>query len=541
MKKIKIITFLFVLFSTLACKEQLDVKNPNQPTVSSANTESGIIAFATGAIYANGFRDLQFSDGVFGTFWSGAVGFHEMMGDMVGVEAANAFINQLGCPDVVVLDNGTRVPNPQSPNTQKALIRAINSNSNQGNNPLYYEWAYMYAMNNGANNILELLDKVTFSGNATNKKATLTAWAYWWKGFAYSRIGSIYYAGLINSEAAKTNSNYVSKERMIEEANANFDKAIAALNGLDGSSDYVDVMTKLIPEINQIGKGGTPTPAQWKRNINTFKARNILVNTPLAAMSPAQWSAITALVNDGVRANDNVFTMRTNANGDLMAPQTGTVAARATGNPNGTAGYKVSERLVQEFKTGDRRLANNFLQLPRAWIGNSDRGNAFNTRWQMIDGGSGIAGVAVLGSRQAGVYEMYIGGSYEENELMKAEALINSGNISGGLQVIDALRNSQGAGLAPVSGGNLTLAAAREELRRERRITLAFRGFSFYDARRWGVLDNGRTGAVVVNNSGVLNTNATITYGYLDYWDVPDNELAYNPASGTSAPVKNPK
>jgi hypothetical protein len=29
-------------------------------------------------------------------------------------------------------------------------------------------------------------------------------------------------------------------------------------------------------------------------------------------------------------------------------------------------------------------------------------------------------------------------------------------------------------------------------------------------------------------------------YGFLDYWDVPDNELAYNPASPGSAPVKNP-
>lgn len=541
MKNIKIFTFLFVLVSMFACKEQLDVQNPNQPTVGSANTESGIVAFATGSIYANGFRDLQFSDGVFGTFWSGAVGFHEFMGDIVGVEAANAFINQLGCPDVVVLDNGTRVPNPQSPNTQKALIRSINVNAQQGNNPLYYEWAYMYAMNNGANNILELVETVSFSGNAAAKKATLQAWAYWWKGFAYSRIGSIYFAGLINNEAAKTNSNYVAKERIIEEANANFDKAIAALNGLDGSADYTMLMTRLIPEINQVGKGNVPTPAMWKRNINTMKARNILVNTPVSAMTPTQWNAITALVNDGVRVGDNVFTMRSNANGDLMSPQGGTVAARATGNPNGTAGYKVSERLVQEFKAGDRRLTNNFIQLTRAWIGNSDRGNAFNTRWQMLDGGAGVAGVAVLGTRVAGAYELYISGSYEENELMKAEALINAGNINGGLQVVDAIRTFQGAGLAAVANTGLALDAAREELRRERRVVLAFRGFSFYDARRWGVLDNGRRGAVVVDGVGRLNTNATITYSYLDYWDVPDNELAYNPAAGSSAPVKNPK
>jgi hypothetical protein len=38
-----------------------------------------------------------------------------------------------------------------------------------------------------------------------------------------------------------------------------------------------------------------------------------------------------------------------------------------------------------------------------------------------------------------------------------------------------------------------------------------------------------------------VNTKAKIVYGYLDYWDVPDNELAYNPAAAGSAPTKNPK
>ena len=51
----------------------------------------------------------------------------------------------------------------------------------------------------------------------------------------------------------------------------------------------------------------------------------------------------------------------------------------------------------------------------------------------------------------------------------------------------------------------------------------------------------GRTGCVVVSNAGVVNTNATIDYGYLDYWDVPDNELAYNPPAAGSVETKNPK
>jgi hypothetical protein len=125
---------------------------------------------------------------------------------------------------------------------------------------------------------------------------------------------------------------------------------------------------------------------------------------------------------------------------------------------------------------------------------------------------------------------------------MKAEALIQTGQVDLGVASIDNVRNYQGAGLAPLGTG-FTQAAAYEELRRERRIALAFKGLSFFDARRWEIIapDKSRTGAVVISATGALNTNATIVYGYLDYWDVPDNELAYNPAASGSAPVKNPK
>ena len=43
------------------------------------------------------------------------------------------------------------------------------------------------------------------------------------------------------------------------------------------------------------------------------------------------------------------------------------------------------------------------------------------------------------------------------------------------------------------------------------------------------------------SSAGVVSTNATIDYNYLDYWDVPDNELAYNPAAAGSAPIVNPR
>ena len=550
MKQTRLFFFsALLLLGTGACKEQLDVKNPNQPTPESAATEPGVIALAQGGVYVSGFKELKYFDGVPGRFWTGAVGFHELMGDIIGEEAANQYGNQIGMPDYVILDDGTRVNNPSSIPTQIALLRTVNVNANAGANPVYHEWAYMYNMITSMNSVLDIAEKTTFSGDGTvptTKKNTVKAWAYFWKGFAYSRIGSIYYAGIINDAVGATNSNYATKEKIIEEAAKNLDQAATLLTGLTpdatATTTYNGVMTGLIAEYNRIGKGLIMTPDMWKRTINTLKARNILVNTRAKEMTAAQWGQILTLTTDGVKAADNVLTGRSNANGDFFGNVDGNLAGKTTGLV-GSVTYKISERLIQDYPVGDMRLANNFNLLAAPGIFNSDRGNSFNTRWQLVNKGKGMAGVVVLSNQDVGGYELYLSSTYEENELMKAEAKIYTGDIVGGLAAIDAVRTHQGAGLTALS--DLTQAQALEELRKERRVGLVFRGLSFYDARRWGVIDDiskggGRTNAVIVDKAGKVSTKATINYNFLDYWDVPDNELAYNPATA-GAVVKNPK
>ena len=546
MKNNKILVgILGVTLSLTACKKDLDITNVNSPTPASAQNENGAVALAQGTIYLNGFYNLKYSDGVYGRFWAGSMGFQEIMGDVVGAEAANAFMNQIGCPNKVTFDNGTVALNPSQPRTQYELVRYANQNAQGGSNTTFYEWAYMYNMIAAANKVLELADKTTFTGTgAATKKATIQAWAYWWKGYAYSRIGSTYYAGLIQNQptdAVSTNGKYVTKEAIIAEASSNFDKAVTALGAATATADYTATLGKLIPTYLQKGKGGVLTIDMWKRSINTMKARNILVNTTRASMSASQWSAILTLANDGVKSTDLIFTARTDANGSFIentvADKTGQAAT--TGSTNT---YKLSERWVQEFVAGDKRKDQNVITLASVGLFNTDRGNSFNTRYSLKYGGTGLTGVTVYSNNAIGANEITIAGTYEENELMKAEALIMTGQVAAGAVAIDAVRTYQGAGLTALAA-SLTQAEAYEQLRRERRIALAFRGLSFYDARRWDIIapDKSRTGAVVVSSTGVVSTNATIVYGFLDYWDVPDNELAYNPAEAGSAPTMNPK
>lgn len=549
-KRIIYISVLLAILFTWSCKRELNVNNPNQPGIEAAGTESGFLALAQGTTYLNGFDIIKFSDGGLGpTFYTGVVGYHELMGDAAVSDFANAFMNQVGCPDNIVLDDGSTLVNPNSPPKQKDLLRSLNVFSNQGNNPGYYEWAFMYNLLHAVNRALLLSENVPFSGNADTKKNTIKAWCYWWKGYAYARLGSMYYAGLINDYGGDitnsnpgTNNNYVSHDALITESNKQLDLAITTLTALTGDADYQAVMTGLIPSIFLVGKGGILTPAMWIRNINTLKARNLLVNKRTSVMAAADWNAILALTNTGIQANDFVFTGRSNANGDFMTAIDGNLPARLC--PQGTQLYRTSERLIQEYDPADKRLANNFA-IGTPYVGAGGSGISVSTRWHMLNGGAGLPGVIVLGSQTVGAQEVYLVTTYEENELTKAEAMINAGNVEGGLAIIDGLRTLQGAGLAPLAGTGLTQAAANSWVRRERRVELAFRGLSFYDARRWGYIYDGRPGCVVVGPNGVtpqfpLNVNATIHFNYLDYWDVPDNDIAFNkPASG-SAPTTNP-
>lgn len=544
---------LLLSFSVSSCsKDELDIRNPNEPTVGVVQDETTLIPFASGAIYRKGFNgitDSKYTGFLGDSYFSICYAYHELMGDVIGASAANAIINQIGVPDKVTYDNASTSVNTAR---QISVLRINNSRSKAGSNPFFYEWTYMYFMNNACNVILDKVATIPdsrFSGDAATKKATLKAWAYWWKGYAYAKLGSLYYAGVINNTPDKTSDTYVNSNALIAESNANFDKAVTALGAATNTASYNEIMGKLIPDFCQVGLGSVPTAGMWIRNVNSMKARNLLVNKKAATMTSADWANVATLAGNGIQAGDMVFAGRSAATNSFFTPASGYVSARAI---NASNTYIVTERLTQEFRSGDKRFAKNFKLRSTPFL---DQGGTiiYGTRYQLIENGDTAAALAntiVYGSKTAGAYELYIASSYEETALMRAEALIRQGgaaNIDAGTAIINAIRTAQGAGLPAIAPG-ATQAAAIEDLRRERRVALLFRGLSFYDARRWGIIDpvaqgGGRTGAVVLGGptSSTLNTNATIEYNFLDYFDVPDDEIALNPPASGSAPIKNPK
>jgi len=541
-RSISIILILLLAFS--ACKKsELDLLNPNLPTPeASLSTEDGLKQFALGIIArvtanipGEGNTNIMVT----------SMTNHSIMGDEAFSPYGNWGFRWVDQVHKITLPSGSVVVNPFGVN-QKTSLQSFNSRAAEELNAFQYEWAYNYYFIAQANTILDALENpdIAFSGDAATKRATLKAWAQWWKGYAYSRIGSIYLAGIINNDPGKgnTNNTFVTHDAIIVEANRVFDECLATLNGITENDSYDEVMTAIVATFND--NTHIVTPAMWKRHINTYKARNLLANKKISAMTAADWNQISTLTDNGMVATDNYFKFGMTIDGvtDLSNGFQHPLALIGTFQEFTFA----SERLIQEYKPGDARLNRNFYLNPSPYPANiRGRGLQFGTRWAVVNVEDG--GTFATNNNQGYVP---FATTYEENALMKAEALIRLGQINPGLQIVDAVRTFQQAGLAPVANTGLTQAQALEELRRERRVALFFRGVAFYDARRLGITapaanGGGRANANVYIPASVLGTATDeiracfMEYDYMDYWDIPQNELDFNVPPAGAPPVKN--
>lgn len=528
MKKV----FLAILSASLflSCnKKSLDLVDPNAPNPAVLKTEEGLIRGALGIYSKFGLE-----------FWWLTLANHDIMGDSYTISAGNfswRWVNQVS---KITLSNGTVLTPPQG-GSQSTELKNRNDRSFGGDNAFYNEWYSLYLVNNQANLMLDVTSQndLVMSGSAdaqATKKALIRAFAYWWKGFVYSRIGSMYIAGIQADkfvDGTLLSHDFITHDAVVKLGNDNFDACVAELNKVTNIDAYNALFKRLIPDFTTSGKGGIISPDAWKRQIATYKARNLLANKKVAQMTAADWNTVLTLATAGLAKDDKIFTMRSADVNDLVSITAWSPYRLQVGWAN------LSERLVQDFKAGDKRYDRN-IDGPYAPYGNErNRGAQYATRWYLFE----ISDGGDWASTTTGLAELPVACTYEENELMLAEANIHLGNIDEGLKHVDNVRDYQNSGLAHVSSTGLTQTDALEELRIERRIGLFLKNVAFYDARRWGITapaaqGGGRKNAWVVKPDNKLDQNATIEYNYLDYWDVPMNELDFNTPSSTSAPVK---
>lgn len=557
---VKVALVATLALGAISCKDQLDVGNPNSPSAI-PKSENGILQLATGGVYING---LSNGDGWLGnSYYSLPMGYNELLADNVGASASNNQITTIAQPEYIILDDGTKRTNT-SPTT--GIIRTYNTRASTGggNNAIHYQWLNMYALNSSMNLVLSIVDGIPYATDGPDKIKSIQAWCYFWKGFAYSSIGSKYIAGLILNEYGKTSSTYVGHDAIIAESNKYLDLAAATMDAVGDAAVFDDIMSRVIPSQSATGRGGAPSIAEFKRHINTMKARNLMYNklapyvngvlggtitgsSMSGTMSSADWDNVITLTRAGIQEGDVILTGRTVGANDFFTAGGGSVAS-LTANPARTSTFKPSERSLQNFKAGDKRFQRNFVA---ANAYSNDY--VYGTRYSLLDHDlvttepAGVAGAWIYADKGIGAYELIMVSSWEENQLMLAEALIRKGspaNVAEALTIIDDVRDFMGAGIAPVGGTGLTQTQAMAELAMEKRVAMLYRGVTFNDHRRWGWTYDIAKGGGSYKNTVVLgaqiNTNVTINYNFMDYWDVPANESVLNPPDGASVPIVNP-
>jgi starch-binding outer membrane protein, SusD/RagB family len=551
---------LILLVSTLSCKKQLNVGNPNEPTIpQDVNNQTGLIAFAQGAVYIDGFYNSNAYNWLGNGYFSLNYGYSELLGDMIGSTDANEAVNTINIPEYVILDNGTQFPaTPNQANSAALRVSNTRSSTAAGYNPFYYQWANMYILNGACNTILSTMPSIKLTGDTATVANTIRAWAYFWKGYAYSVIGSQYTAGLVVNTAGATNNNFLVKDSIIAASNSWFSLAATTLGLIPaGSSDYTNTLGGLIPAFCQATPhGGIPTPTMWIHNINTMLARNILVNklapfvqgnlsatitgSSIIPMASSDWTNVLNYATNGVQPGDGVFTATSAPENGIYPANTGSPSLMAAGNYTNTV-FQVGLRFTQNFNPADQRFIQNFYDSLTPFYN-----DYFSTPYALSNVPNISPTVMTYGDQTTGDYELFIGASYEENALMLAEANLRLGSISAALPYIDAVRQYQGAGsgVPPLAGTTPTAAQAYQQLVSERRVALFDRGLSFWDARRWGwTYDISKGGGSYGNQmiytpssgSPVTNVNVTFNYNFMDYWDVPADEVILNPPSSATA------
>ena len=534
-----VIATAFSLLLFTQCADSLDVTNENDPPIEVLQSEEGLRRLALGV--------WAFDNGqVIGDYNWIAQTLHSVMGDELVVPWGNFTWRWANQPTSITYNDGMTTWTPPQGADQGTQLESFNDRVQEDNNAYAFEWRAMYRANNTSNLILENVASVEFNSQGDLKRPSYEAWAHFWKGWAYSRLGSIYSSGLIINEAGVTNGDYVSNDELIAEAGREFDLAEAALTTLqangEGENVWAAFVTAVIPDYMQV-QNGSPTIADMIATLNTMRARNILVNRrafdigtgSMQEISDAEYQQVLDLTADGLGASSNWIQFRSNSSNGVFF-QTIWPPYRVL------IGWNfVSERLVQDFPDGDLRRERNVLERASAAVNTRGRGIQYGTRYDFnsIENGGDYA------STEDGLATMPMAGSYAENALMRAEALIRTGSVDEGLALVDEVRTAQNSGLDATSGTGLDSDAAYEVLQAERRIGLIFQGLQFYDARRWGrtvpvSLGGGRENSVILDEGGDVFDDATINYNYLDYFGVPDDELDFNETDRASVASVSP-
>ncbi len=115
---------------------------------------------------------------------------------------------------------------------------------------------------------------------------------------------------------------------------------------------------------------------------------------------------------------------------------------------------------------------------------------------------------------------------YADILLMRAEAMAETGDVSGATALVNEVRNRVGMPSVESVEGAVGQAQMIQIVRHERRVELALEGLRFMDLKRWGEIEQGFQRAI---SDPVSSYNPQYLGGRSEVFPIPQSELDVNP------------
>lgn len=184
-------------------------------------------------------------------------------------------------------------------------------------------------------------------------------------------------------------------------------------------------------------------------------------------------------------------------------------------NPNNEKENRDPRALATIYFRGDIFLTD----LNRAFSGNSPTGYGMK---KYIRNSVDAEGNAVFGEGSQDFYVI----RYADVLLMRAEALAETGDVSGAAALVNQVRARVGMPSVESVEGNINQNEMREIVRHERRVELALEGLRFMDLKRWGEIEQGILRA---SSDPVGPYTPQFLGGRSTVFPIPQDELDVNP------------
>lgn len=392
--------------------------------------------------------------------------------------------------------------NPANFQIDDYKLNATNSNVSR-------DWRYLYATIGKCNTVINNIDAVNDPAMTSARKAEIKGEASFIRAFMYFQATQLWGDVPLQLKEVKSISA------------ANLEEIYPQI--FPARSPQAEVYTQIIADL-ETAVANVPATKPHK-GYATKGAANAVLAKVYATIEPHDWTKVNqycdAVIAGGYTLLDNYDDLWNNANENSAES---IFEINYNGGPtDGNWGTKIFRGLDwKKFNLPSNDLVAAFMaegdnvRMNASVVYQDVSGKWSDSHWPQTH----YPFINKWHNFQEGSNQNYIFIRLADILLLKAEALNETGNVSGAADIVNAIRDRVGLGVTPAANQS----DMRLAIEKERRLELAFEGHRWFDLKRTGraieVMTNAK-GASGENLGYALNSNRLV-------WPIPQSELDKN-------------